>query len=287
MRGPTVDPPRGGVPLLAALTVIIVVALSTFVTRVATIALTLTGMSRESARFQARSALTGAGFTTAESEMVVNHPVRRRIIMSLMLIGSAGVVTVIGSVVLTFARDNDLIETVGSAFVLALGLGVVVWAATSKPLDLALQPIITRLLRRFTDIDTRDYARLLHVAGEFAVSELAVEPQDWLADSQLSSLRLPDEGVLVLGVQRADGETYVGAPQGYTTVHAGDTLILYGHVDRLAAIDERRRSDGAAAHAAAVADQRRREDEERRRDEQRVHEQLTSLPPPPPQPPAA
>jgi len=35
---------------------------------------TATGLSRESARFQARSALTGGGFTTTESEAVVRHP---------------------------------------------------------------------------------------------------------------------------------------------------------------------------------------------------------------------
>ena len=259
--------------MLAALTVIVVVAMSTFVTRVATIALTLTGLSRETARFQARSALTGAGFTTSESEAVVNHPVRRRIIMTLMLIGSAGVVTVIGSTVLTFARVNDLIETVGSAAILVVGLAAIVWAATSKPLDLALQPVITRLLRRYTDIDTRDYARLLHVAGEYSVSELAVEQQDWLADEDLATLRLADEGVLVLGVQRADGETYVGAPKGWTTVHAGDVLILYGHTDRLRDIDERRRGVGESAHAQAVADQLRLQEEERQREELREREQ--------------
>lgn len=72
--------------------VIVIITLSILVTRVATVALTLTltGLSRESAKFQARSAFSGAGFTTTESEDVVNHPIRRRVIMSLMLIGNAG-----------------------------------------------------------------------------------------------------------------------------------------------------------------------------------------------------
>ncbi len=54
----------GVVSLLVALT------LSLIVTRVAAMALMFTGLSRESAKFQARSAFTGAGFTTHESEKI-------------------------------------------------------------------------------------------------------------------------------------------------------------------------------------------------------------------------
>lgn len=82
--------------------------LSMTVVRIASVALSLTGISRELARFQARSAFTGAGFTTTESEQVVRHPVRRRIIMLMMLLGNAGIVTVISSLVLSFVTaDRD------------------------------------------------------------------------------------------------------------------------------------------------------------------------------------
>ena len=44
-------------------------------TRIATVALQLTGLSKANARFQARSAFTGVGYTTSEAEDTVNHPV--------------------------------------------------------------------------------------------------------------------------------------------------------------------------------------------------------------------
>ena len=65
-----------GIPILLA-TVIV----SLLVVRVATEALVLTGLSRDLARFEARSAFTGTGFTTQDSAKVTNDPVRRRIIM--------------------------------------------------------------------------------------------------------------------------------------------------------------------------------------------------------------
>jgi Trk-type K+ transport system membrane component len=54
--------------MVALATVVIVMLLFLIVTRVTTVVLTLTGMSRGSARFQARSAFSGVGFTTSEAE---------------------------------------------------------------------------------------------------------------------------------------------------------------------------------------------------------------------------
>jgi len=61
----------GIVGIIALLTVL---ALSLVVTRIATVALAATGLSREAAQLQARSAFTGTGFTTAEAEKVVDLP---------------------------------------------------------------------------------------------------------------------------------------------------------------------------------------------------------------------
>ena len=83
--------------MVAIISLLTVLVLSLLVVRVATVALTLTGLSKQLARFQARSAFTGSGFTTTESEKVVHHPVRRRIIMLLMLLGNAGIVTAMSS----------------------------------------------------------------------------------------------------------------------------------------------------------------------------------------------
>jgi hypothetical protein len=64
--------------MVTLVSVLVVVLLTLLVTRIATVILVSTGISQESARFQARSALSGAGFTTNESETVVAHPLRRR-----------------------------------------------------------------------------------------------------------------------------------------------------------------------------------------------------------------
>jgi hypothetical protein len=240
------------VPVVAVLTVLVIVTLSLLVTRVATAALTLTGLSRESARFQARSALTTTGFTTVESERIVRHPVRRRVVMTLMLMGQAGIVTVIATLALSFATTGGARDMVMRLVLLLGGLVVLYVLARSQRFDRLIQPLIRRLLRRFTDLDVRDYASLLHIHGEFAVSELAVEEGDWLAGRLLQEVRPADEGLLILGVQR-DATTYFGAPTGATRIRPGDTLIVYGPTHRLSELDRRGGGpSGDVAHVRAM-----------------------------------
>ena len=69
--------------MIAIISLLVTIALSLFVMRIGTTALMLTGVSRELARFQSRSAFTGVGYTTKESESITTHPVRRQIVMLL------------------------------------------------------------------------------------------------------------------------------------------------------------------------------------------------------------
>lgn len=241
--------------MAAILSLMIVLTLSLVVTRAATIALTATGMSREAARFQARSAFSGAGFTTTESESVVRHPVRRRIIMWLMLAGSAGVIAVIASVVLAAAQPSDDVGAFAWVAAVCGAIAFIWWASRRSVVDEAITKLATVALRRWTKLDVHDYATLLHVGGEYIVTELQVSDGDWLAGQGLASLSLREEGIIVLGIERVDG-TYSGVPKGSTVIEDGDLLVLYGRAESVAELGQRRRDrSGEAAHEAAVREQ--------------------------------
>ena len=79
LRAPMAVAVVAGLTMSTLLTLLVVIGVSLLITRIATLALAATGLSTESAKFQARSAFSGAGFTTHEAENVVGHPVRRRI----------------------------------------------------------------------------------------------------------------------------------------------------------------------------------------------------------------
>ena len=237
---------------LQGVVVLIVVALvSLLVSRIATVALVVTGMTRPGARFQARSALTGVGFTTSESELVVNHPVRRRIVMTLMLVGNLGLATAVAGILGGFVRA-DTSEGTFRAAILVGGLGVVYALSRSDAVDRRLSRAIGRALNRYTDLDVRDYERLLQLSGGYSIKEMPVTADSWIADRTLGDLRLRDEGILVLGVTRRSGE-YVGVPNRGTRLNFGDAVIVYGHDEAIHAVSQRRPGgEGEGAHKDAV-----------------------------------
>ena len=242
--------------MIALISLFIVILLSIGITRIATVALVHTGLSVETARFQARSALTGTGFTTQEAELVINHPVRRRIIMTLMLLGHAGFITVVSSLILTFVGGQGETMELEKILFLGLGMGFLGWIAFSRWVNRRLSWLIDRVLRRMTDLDTCDYVSLLHLAGEYRLVELLVKSGDWIEGLRLMDARPRNEGVMVLAVKQADG-AFIGTPSGETRVMAGDTLVLYGRAGALDRIDQRRKGwEGDKSHREAVAEQR-------------------------------
>ncbi len=251
--------------LVPVLTLLAAVVVSLIVLRVATVALTLTGLSHDLARFEARSAFTGSGYTTSDSEKIVSHPVRRRVIMMLMLVGNAGIITVMTSAVLSFAGrrgDNWWDQWYAHAVFLAIGLSLLWMLAHSQWVDDQLSRTIKWALHRFTHLDVSDYVGLLHLSRGYSVVSMSVDEGNWFANKSLTELRLSDEGVLVLGIERKDGH-YLGAPKGQTILEIGDMLLVYGPQEILVELNQRQTGyDGQLAHRRAVEQNLRDSDDD-------------------------
>lgn len=224
--------------MLAVASLLIVVVISLLVTRVATVILTATGISRQNARFLARSAFTTAGFATRQWDEVLEHPVRRRVLMSLMLLGNAGLVVAASSLILSFRSAGNVGQQWVRVVELVGGL-LALWVfSRNARVDRWLTSVIGRQLRRFSNVHGRDVGTLFELPGSYCVKELAVRPNDWVVDRSLGELRLRDEGIVVLGLTRSDG-TYTGAPTGSTTIQSGDLLVVYGREQSLDDLDRR------------------------------------------------
>lgn len=254
--------------IVGLVTLLVALGLSLIITRLASTALTLTGLSTEVARFQARSAFTGTGFTTNEAEKVVNHPVRRRIIMLLMIVRSAGLVTIIISLILSFVTPQAEDGRLARLFWLVGGVGVLWSLACSKVVDRYMTRVMEWALRKWTKLDTRDYAGLLKLSGEYSVMKLQVRNEDWLCNQPLKNTKLREEGVIVLGINRSDG-TYVGVPRPDTVIETGDSLVVYGRAKMLQELDRRHAgSAGEQAHKRAVDEEKERMLEQDRQEEE-------------------
>ena len=237
------------------ISLLVIISLSLLATRIGALALMHTGLSKEAAEFQARSAFMGVGFTTQESEMVVNNPVRRKILTVLMFLGNAGIITTISSVIFSFISLEQSGFLSSEVLVLISGLLLLFILSQSKWVDHKLSGIINAALSRYSYLDVKDYYSLLHLTDDYRVSELRVAEKDWLANKSLDTLDLASEGIIVLGIKRENGK-YIGAPVGDTEVKENDVLILYGRIKLLEQLEKRKEGhSGDQEHREAIHEQ--------------------------------
>lgn len=223
--------------VLPIMTLVIIAAVSLVIVRVGAMALRMTGMSEQAANFQALSGFFGVGFTTHEAEMIVSHPVRRRIMAHLIIVGNIGITGAVAALVVTFVNTEQKSEasSLAAAGVIASSLLVLWLLFGTKLMRPALDRVIRYTLEKSGAVRAMDYDLLLRASSGYTVMEFEVDPGNALVGRTLEELSLGRRGVLVLGVQRDAGEGggYVGTPDRTTRILAGDVLTLYGLEDAI------------------------------------------------------
>jgi K+/H+ antiporter YhaU regulatory subunit KhtT len=256
--------------MVSLISLLVILVISVLVTKIASQALTHTGLSKEAAKFQARSAFTGVGYTTSESEKIVNHPVRRRIVLTLMLIGNVGVISAVASLILTFVgKDLTTKDTIIRAAIILVSLGALIKLSKSKWMENRIVKIINRALEKFSRVKVKDYVELLKLQDGYEITVLTIKEDDWMNGRTLGESNLRREGLNVLGIQRYDG-TYLGTPDGDTKIVEQDQLMLYGRVESVRNL-ERRKKDrtGDEEHERAIAAQEEEKQKQKEKDREK------------------
>lgn len=214
--------------MIAIIGLLIIIIMSIIVVRIGAVALELTGLSAEIASFQAQSAFSGVGFTTMESESIVSHPIRRRIIRMLILLGSAGVSTSIATLVLAFVGQTQYgfftrIE------ILLLGLVIILLFTRSRHIYKIMKMVITNILKRYTHLRIYDYEQLFGLGEGYAIAKITVMKDSGLHEKQIKDLKNELGEMLVLAIYRKEGgkTQLIGAPHGNEIIKEQDELICY------------------------------------------------------------
>lgn len=223
--------------MYAVATFLIVAALSLAFTKVAAGALIATGLPADVASFQARSAFSGAGFTTTEAENVVNDPARRKIIGTTMFVGNLGTPTLVVTVLVGFLAPGPGNTTERTMAIIA-GLLFVGVSVGNRPAQRALARFGQRQARaRLLPYLEEHVVELYAVGGDYVIGSLRVAGDP---EPTVRSLRGMDEvlpSVEVLGIRR--GSDYFGRPPVDVRLASGDEIIVYGLRGDLDHIGER------------------------------------------------
>ena len=189
---------------------LIAIFISFLVIRAAAVALMMTGMEWKKARFQALSAFSGTGFTTKEAESVINHPTRRKIVTWLMILGNAGIVTVIVAATSSMATSHGF-ELPINVLVLAVGIFVIYKIASHRKFTKRWERFIEKKLIKSPIIEEATIEDQLHFLEGYGVVKKIVGPNSPLIGSSLADWKLNEKGVLVLGIER--GKNWVPIPK--------------------------------------------------------------------------
>ncbi len=210
--------------MAASLALLILLAGSLVIVRVASVFLRLTGLPDHVARFQSISALTGAGFTTTESEAIVNFPIRRKVIVALMLLGNLGLVSVASTIILALS------EAVGDSEKMALqaaqmlaAIAVIAVFMMSKTLDSILCGAAAKILRKFLSTEAEQFHVLLAVGADHCVAAHIYRGSQAIAANELLGDLNGISILALMGLHHRVGE--IGSAEAQ--ISKNETLICF------------------------------------------------------------
>ena len=189
-----------------------------------------TGLPDERARFQVVSLLTGCGFTTRESEMILSSRSRRRLARVTMLFGYVFNITIVSAFVNVFLSLKLVqVENYFAPILIPLAAVIAVFAlarvrAVRVRCDRLIEKLVDKLLRK----DSVNTVLLLDYIGKDSIALITLNevPKEYegvpLRDTGLKT----EKKLLVMLVERSGGKAEAAAAD--TVFLPGDKLTVFG-----------------------------------------------------------
>ena len=216
---------------LALLLFSFIILLYWVITELFTFFFRLTGLPAEKARFQVISLLTGTGFTTRESEIVLSSRRRRRLARITMLFGYAFNITIVSAFINVFLSMK--IIQVGYeffGFLIPLATVALIFVFIRVPKIHAWGDNLLRRLadRIFDRKETFNAVLLIDNIGSESIAQVTIRhiPEEYQGLSLAETRLRAETGILVMLVER-NGEKPMAAQAG-TVFELGDKLTVFG-----------------------------------------------------------
>jgi len=207
------------------LPIIINVIALIIIVRIGAVALILTGISSEKAHFQALSAFTGTGFTTKESEKIINNKIRRRIIAFLIIFGNGGLITLFVTATTTFSLSNkDFI--LQKAIYLAVGIALLYFLMKFSPLKNKLDSIIAYFIEKNSWFeDDATIIEKLHIGDGYTVERIILKENSKFIGKTVLQVNKELDEKLIIGIERY--EKWIALPQDDIVLDLYDIIVVY------------------------------------------------------------
>ena len=208
----------------------LIILLYWVITELFTIFFRFTGLPEEKARFQVISLLTGCGFTTKESEMVLSSRARRRLARITMLFGYVFNVTIVSAFVNVFlSLKMAQVENYLLVVLIPLCAVAIIFVFIRVPVVRAWgERVLERLADRLIRAEGGNTVIPLDYIGNDSIALVTLRyiPEEY-RDVPLSRTGLrANTGILVMLVDSGDGKAVAAGAD--TVFRVGDKLTVFG-----------------------------------------------------------
>ena len=191
----------------------------------------LTGLPTERSRFQVISLLTGTGFTTRESEMIMGSRRRHRRARVTMLFGYVFNVTIVSAFINVFlSMKVSQVEHHIIGILIPLGVVAVIFICMRVPKihawgESRLQRFADRL---FEKAETFNAVLLLDYIGSESIAQVTLRhvPEEYQGVSLAETRLRAETGILVMLVEHRGGKPEPARAE--TVFDVGDKLTVFG-----------------------------------------------------------
>jgi hypothetical protein len=200
------------------------------IVEISAIALHMTGLSMRASRFQAMSAFTSTGFTTKESEDVLSNKQRRRIIMTLMVVGFITWASLVSLFMNAFFSKHELLPSLLQVSGLLIIFMVIIFLARYRPFVKGFRKRITEVLENKTTLKQMPFDEILRLSRDYGVAEVTLTKDNPNIGLKIKETNFRDNDILILAIERA--EKVIPAPKATDVLKENDVLICYGKLKK-------------------------------------------------------
>ena len=200
-----------------------------------------TGLPADKARFQVVSLLTGCGFTTHESELLLTNKPRRRLARITMLFGYVFNITIISMLINVFMSIKLAeLSNVFSILIPLLAVAVIIVFMRVPKVRTWGDRLMERVAGKLTHGCVANTVLLLDSLGEDSIAQVSLhEVPEALRELPLSKTGLkPNHNIMVMLIEKP-GKKAVPAGAG-TVLEAGDKLTVFGDYKTVSRVFEAR-----------------------------------------------
>ncbi len=222
---------------LAIALILAVTAMYMFIIEIFSVALKLTGLATSKIKFQVASLFTGTGFTTQESELIVNDEKRRKIALACIYVGHIFSVAIMGLIINVIFSIVQAVKTWSApdftswyfiVLYISATLFLIMLILKIPPINKRFQKLLEMIAIKSSKHNRKtNIITVLDMYGKHAIAEVVLNVlPPFAVDTPLFEMGINKSySINILSIKR--GKRLIDVSKD-TMFKKGDTLIIFG-----------------------------------------------------------